>query len=130
MTMGPHERAFLSDPEYYRRFETLLKRLAAGDDPVFFRAPAVVVIHSEAMIPTPREDCVLAGYNMVLAAESLGIGTCFVSLAQNALNTSAKCKQIIGLDRDDHVYAVVVMGYPAVRYQRPVPKRDRPVRWL
>ena len=128
--MGPHERSFLNDPEYYRRFETLLDRLDAGEDPVFCRAPAVVVVHSQTMIPTPKEDCVLAGYNMVLTAQSLGIGTCFVSLAQNALNSSAKCRQIIGLGLGDHVHAVVVMGYPAVRYRRPVPKRERPVHWL
>ena len=130
LTLGPHERAFLSDPEYYRRFEVLLDRLDLGEDPVFYRAPSVVVIHSKAVIPTPKEDCVLAGYNMVLMAQSLGLGTCFVSLAQNALNSSARCKRIIGLDPSDHVYAVVAMGHPAVRFRRPVPKCERRVRWL
>lgn len=42
-----------------------LDRFQAGDDPVFYDAPAVIVIHTPELIPTPQEDCLLAGFAMV-----------------------------------------------------------------
>jgi hypothetical protein len=67
------------------------------------------------------------GYNIVLAAETMGLGSCFVSLAQNAINSSRRCKNILGLDPREQVYAVVVVGHPAVRFHRAVPRKPVPV---
>lgn len=127
--LGSYERAFLTDPDYSRRMKDLLDRLDAGDDPVFYGAPAVVMIHSKALIPTPEEDSILAGYNIVLTAQALGLGSCFVSLAQKATNGSDRCKAILGLTPEDQIHAVVLLGYPAVRYRRAVPKLPRPIHW-
>jgi nitroreductase len=128
--LGPYERAFLSDPDYGQRMMELLDRFQAGDDPVFYRAPAVIIVHTKELIPTPQEDCVLAGFAMVLMAQALGLGTCFVSLAHKGLNVSKQAKALIGLVPQDSVHAVVVLGYPDVTYRRPVPEQDEPVRWV
>jgi nitroreductase/NAD-dependent dihydropyrimidine dehydrogenase PreA subunit len=128
--LGPYEQAFLRDPDYSARIKDLLDRFHAGDDPVFYRAPAAIVIHSRALIPTPKEDSILAGYNMVLMAQTLGLGTCFVTLAQKALNANPRCKAILGLDPGEQVHAVVLLGYPAVRYRRAAPKPLRPIHWV
>jgi nitroreductase/NAD-dependent dihydropyrimidine dehydrogenase PreA subunit len=121
-------RAFLRDRTYLRRITFLLDRFAAGEDPIFYKAPAIVFVHSAQPIPTPREDSILAAYNIVLAAQTLGIGSCFVSLAQNAINSSRALKAILGMDRREQIHAVVVLGYSAVRFQRLVPRTAVPVR--
>ena len=72
------------------------------------------MVHSRVPIPTPKEDCVIAGFAICLAAEAMGLGACFVSLAQNAINASARCRSVLGLSPSDRVHAVVVVGYPAV----------------
>jgi nitroreductase len=128
--LGPYERTFLRDPDYSQRMKDLLDRFHAGEDPVFYHAPAVIVIHSQELIPTPHEDSVLAGYNMTLMAQALGLGSCFVTLGQKAINASARCKAIVGLDPKDQVHAIVLLGYPAVRYRRVVPKPLRPIQWI
>jgi nitroreductase len=89
-----------------------------------------VVIHSKELIPTPKEDSILAGYNIVLMAQSLGLGTCFVTLAQNAIDSSRACKAILGLSPKEQVYAVVLLGYPDVRFLRAVPKEQKAIHWL
>ena len=81
-------------------------------------------------MPTPKEDCVLAAYNIILMAESMGLGTCIVTLAQNGINENKKCKEIIGLSPRDDVHAVVVIGYPEKRFLRPVPKIPKTVRYV
>jgi nitroreductase len=111
--VGPFTREFLRDREYAARMRSLLAQLEAGEDPVFHGAPAAIVIHSRELIPTPKEDAVIAGFALSLAAHSMGMGSCFVTLAQNALNASARCRAVLGLSPREKVHAVVVIGYPA-----------------
>jgi hypothetical protein len=123
-------RGFLKDKGYRVRIKKLVERLDTGED-VFFRdAPVIVILHSKAVIPTPKEDCILAGYNITMLAQSNGLGSCFVTLAQNAVNASIKCKKIIGLLRNDNIYAVVILGYPTVQHIRSAPKREKTIHWL
>jgi hypothetical protein len=128
--LSPPDRAFLNDPEYGRRMKLLLDRFHAGDDPVFYHAPAAIIIHTPELIPTPQEDSILAGFAMVMIAQTLGLGTCFVSLAHKGLSASAQCKALVGIAPKDHIHAVILLGYPEVSYRRPVPKPERAVRWV
>ncbi len=75
--VGRYMKAFLKDPEYGGRIRDLISRMEAGEDPVFYNAPIIVVIHSRELIPTPREDSVLAGYALCLARACSGTGNLF-----------------------------------------------------
>jgi nitroreductase len=110
--VGPFMREFLRDREYAGRMRALLARLEAGEDPVFHGAPVAIVIHSAELIPTPKEDSVIAGFALALSAHTMGLGSCFVTLAQSALNARARCRAILGLSPREKVHAVVVVGYP------------------
>jgi len=123
-------RRFLKDPAYRNRMTDLFNRISSGEDPIFYGAPVIIVIHSKAEIPTPKEDSVLAGYNMTLMAQALGLGTCFVTLAQKAINSSSKCKSILNLSKEDTVHAVILLGYPSVNYLRPAPRFVKEVQAL
>jgi nitroreductase/NAD-dependent dihydropyrimidine dehydrogenase PreA subunit len=120
--VGPYIRAFLVDPEYGGRIADLLAKLRHGEDPIFYGAPTVILFHSRVLIPTPKEDCLLAAYALALAAHASSLGSCFVTLAQSAINSSHACKRILGLAPGDAVHAVLVLGYPAVRFLRPAPR--------
>jgi nitroreductase len=128
--LSPYERAFLSDPDYGRRMKVLLDRFHAGDDPVFYHAPAAIILHTPELIPTPQEDSILAGFAMVLMAQTLGLGTCFVSLAHKGLSASRHCKEMVGIAPQDHIHAVLLLGYPDVSYRRPAPKPEKSIHWV
>ncbi len=121
-------REFLSDRFYFRQISYLLDQFDQGGDPIFYRAPVIVLVHSKRLIPTPREDCILAAYNMVLAAESSGLGSCFVSLAQKGINASPALKRLLGMEAGEQVHAVLVMGYPAVQYNRAIYRDPVPMK--
>ncbi len=123
-------REFLKSKTYRSRMKELLSRISEGDDPFFHHSPAIIIIHSKDQIPTPKEDAILAGYNICLVAQTLGLGTCFVTLAQNAFNSSRKCKEILNLAEEDNVYAVVTLGYPAVHHLRIAPKPAKQINWI
>jgi nitroreductase len=124
--VGPSTREFLRDREYGPRMQALLRRLEAGEDPIFYGAPSAITIHSRVPIPTPKEDSVIAGFALCLAAEAMGLGACFVTLAQNAINASARCRRILGLSRSDRVHAVVIVGYPALDRPQGEPRERTP----
>ncbi len=123
-------RAFLQDTTYLKRVSYLLDQYQRGEDPVFYNAPLIIIIHSDALIPTPREDSVLAAYNIVLMAQTLGLGSCFVSFAQNAINANRTCKKILNMSPADRVHAVVVLGYPTVQFRRAIPRELKMFQWL
>ena len=119
---GPYVRAFLRDGEYGPRMARLLGKLRRGEDPLFYSAPVVFFFHSRALIPTPREDCVIAAFAVSLAAQAAGLGCCLVTLAQSAVNASRRCKELLGMSADSSVHAVLVLGRAAS------PAEERPAR--
>ena len=87
-------KEFLKDRFYLGQITYLLEQFDRGIDPIFYNAPIVILVHTQRLIPTPREDCILAAYNMVLAAEHTGLGSCFVSLAQKGINMNRVLKKV------------------------------------
>jgi len=126
--LGPEKvRAALGDGNFYDKIRGMLES-DGGRDLVFYGAPLIFIFHSKRLLPTPKEDCVLAAYNLVLAAHAIDIGCCFVSLAQQAIDADASCKRLIGLERHDRVHAVVVLGKRGIRHRRPAYREPKSIR--
>ena len=73
--------------------------------------------------------------NMVLAAHSLGLGTCYVGLAVNTLNKDLKSKirfkKKLGLEWPyDRPSMFLLLGYPAAKIDRAVPRDFPKVEWI
>ena len=118
--LGKVAGAFLNDDEYRKRFVALVEGIDKGRDPLFYGAPMVMLFHCKELMPTPEEDAVIAAYNVSLAATAMGLGTCFVSMAQKAIEASRKVRRTIGLSGNQRILAVLAVGYPAVRRVRSV----------
>ena len=88
----------------------------------------VMLFHSSSLIPTPEEDAVLAAYNVALTAQTAGLGSCFVSMAQKAIRSSRSVRKSIGIPAANRVLAVLVVGYPVHRRMRPVLRRPVPMK--
>lgn len=79
---------------------------------LFHGATTVIVIYAMSGRLHPNEDCCLAAENLMLAAYSLGLGTCPVGFARPWFDLPEIKRE---LDVPDHYSAVfpVVVGYPA-----------------
>jgi len=115
------------DPEFYIRISQIYSRMKTEENNIFYDAPLVMMFHTERLLPTALEDCILAAYNVVLAAESLDLGSCFVSLSQQALSSSRKIRASMGIPPGDRIHAVLVLGFPAAHYRRTVPRMKKNV---
>jgi nitroreductase len=115
--------------EYLRdsvpKFEYAYKKMKEGEDPLFYHAPVVILTHAESWDSSSPFNCSAALYQSSLMAQSLGLGCCFNGLLVNAVNHNRRIKGWLGIPADHACYAAMTLGYPEVRYQRPV-HRDPP----
>jgi hypothetical protein len=117
----------LRDPFYFKKILNHIEDIENKDDPVFYHAPAIFIFHTNRIMPTAKEDCILAAYNVVLVSETLGLGSCFVSLSQQAISNSNKCKKILSIPASHRVEAVVIVGHPKRFYKRPAVRNSKKV---
>jgi nitroreductase/NAD-dependent dihydropyrimidine dehydrogenase PreA subunit len=110
-------------------FERLARERAQGEDPIFFRAPVVLVAHVPEEDYFGRDDAVYAAYNVMLVASAAGLGTCHVGYFMVALERSQKLRGMLGLSEGRRVEVVLTLGYPRYRFRRMPVRRRQGVEW-
>ncbi len=100
-----------------------------GKDPVFYRAPVVLIGHSPSGSPFGRDDAIYATYNIMLAAESYGLGTCQIGDFQLVVEKSGRLLRRIGLPKGRKPQVALVLGYPAHEFRRGLPRRSPTLLW-
>lgn len=89
-----------------------------GTDRLFHGAPAAILVGSRPGASCPAEDALLATQNILLAAHALGLGSCLIGFAVEALKRDRSIAEAVGIPAKEPVYAVIVLGYPDERYLR------------
>ena len=108
---------------YFREYHDSIKEALAewensAIDNLFHGATAAIVIGSKPGASCPAEDTLLATQNILLAAHSMGLGTCLIGFAVEAMKQDVTIKRILGIPDDEKVYSVIALGYPDEKYQR------------
>ena len=96
----------------------------------FYGAPVVLAVVVEKSIPTGINDGSLAMGNMLLAAHSLGIGSCWIHRAKEVFeDEEAKALlRSLGLEGDYLGIAHCVLGYPTDETPAaPLPRKENRV---
>ena len=105
--------------DHYRTVrEGLEKWEREGRDLLFHGAPAVLVVGGKTGASCPAEDALLATQNILLAAHVLGLGTCLIGFAIEAMKRDRSILRGIHMPDDEAAYAVIALGYPAETYRR------------
>ena len=99
--------------------------MGVKSDP-FYGAPTVVLVLADATKPTAVQDGSLVMGNLMLAAHSLGLGSCWINRAKEEFATEegkALLKQW-GIEGDYIGVGHCVLGYPAVDLPKPAPRKE------
>jgi nitroreductase/Pyruvate/2-oxoacid:ferredoxin oxidoreductase delta subunit len=120
---------------YYRRhYATTTKALRewdeAGRDRLFHGATAVILIGSKAGASCPDEDALLASQNILLASHAMGLGSCLIGFAVEAMRRDAQIGARLGIPQEETIHSVIALGWPAVRYQRLTGRQPLAPRWF
>jgi nitroreductase/Pyruvate/2-oxoacid:ferredoxin oxidoreductase delta subunit len=104
--------------EYYQSVKDGLKEWELyGRDRLFNGAPAVIVVASRPGGSCPMEDALLATQNILLAAHSMGLGTCLIGFAVDAIKHDSSIQQFLKIPAEETVYSVIAIGYPEEKYE-------------
>lgn len=105
---------------YYAKVADALRRWnETGEDLLFHGAPAAVIVGSRPGASCPAEDALLATGQMLLAARAMGLGTCLVGYAVEAMRRDPVVQKAVGMPGEETVYAVMALGRPDEKYLRP-----------
>lgn len=101
---------------------------AAVSDPIYYDAPAVVFVIGSGM--TSDLDTPMVCENIMLAARSLDIGSCWVYFGQLALEDQ-EVRDALEMREGEKVYGPILLGYPkGGEFPAPPKKKDAVIKWI
>lgn len=109
--------------------DRLVARQEMGLDPIFHRAPALMVFHSGGGASTPKDDCVIAAQTAVLAARTVGLESCYIGFLEQAARQHKPVADELGLDMAKRSMIAMVLGFPKYKFTRSTYRRPIQVRW-
>ena len=105
---------------YYHQVADSLKRWdEKREDLLFHGATAVMVISMRPGASCAHDDALLAAQNICLGAHTMGIGSCLIGFAVEAMQRDPKIAKVIGIPAEETVYAVIALGRPKFKYPNP-----------
>jgi len=103
-------------------YENYLADPANKRDDLFFETPCLLILSGT------ETSCGLAASNIELMAYSLGLGCLYSGFIRRAVNASPEAREVLGLIEKDAVI-VLLVGYPAITYQRSTPRKTPQINW-
>ena len=104
---------------YYRKVKEALEEWhVSGKDRLFHGSTAAILVGSKPGASCPAEDALLATQNILLAAHSMGLGSCLIGYAVAAMKKDPSIQKSIGIPSEEEIHAVIALGYPDEVYQR------------
>lgn len=107
-----------------------LSLMTEGGLSIWHGAPTVILIFKDVRgISSPDLDCGIAGQNMVLAAHSMGLGTCWTGFAKLAFRYSKKWKKRFNIEFPYKWAISLAIGWPKGEPDGMVTRPTHPVDW-
>jgi len=115
------QEEFYNDPSLRKQTEHQFESFGKYfESPLYYDAPHVIFVNSSF-------NMMMEGFNIGiivtygrLAAQSLGLGTCWNGYTEMAMNLFPKLKKVVGIR--GKVFGVFTLGYPDVTYYRIPPR--------
>jgi len=120
----------LDSPGLLEGVNAMIGHREQGRDPILFDAPVVIAVYYPNMGSLSLLDPTIAFTYGMLAAHSLGLGSCWIGFAIQSLYRNAKMRRLLGVPNDMLIAGVMTLGYPVPVYHRIPPRNRLQVRWL
>ena len=113
------------DPKDKVKMENVLER---GHN--FHRPAAIVFVVGDPRIALSEASAQYALYNVMLYAQTRGVGSCLWGNGQVFLDRSRAARARLGLMGHEHILGALGLGYPAVRFRNKVEGKRLDIRWV
>ena len=106
-----------------------IKVIAEGKLKLLHGAPTVILIFKDKRgAAKPELDCGICGQNMILAAHSLGLGTCWVGFVE-LLKYGTKWRRKLGISFPYDLVEAIAIGYPVGNPDGIIERELQEVEW-
>jgi nitroreductase len=116
----------------YQSFNAAILRAKKGGFDFLYSAPTLVVTANQKNYGNAMADCSTALENMMLAAASLKVGSCWINqlrwLREN--ETLVAYLQKLGLGEDEIVCGSLALGYSDQKEQPPLERKGNPITFV
>ena len=122
----------VTDKSVRDRLSRLNAEIMGTDSDPFYGAPAVLIVLADKNAPTYLYDGSLVMGNLMLAAHSLGIGSCWIHRAKEVF-ASEEGKVLLkkwGVEGDYEGIGHCVLGYPASDIPKAKPRKENYVYYV
>lgn len=133
------ERAFSQmeiTENMYRSLQNSINLSKKGGYVFCYNAPVLIIVANKKDYGNNQADCALALENMMLEANELDLGSCYINQLK-WLNEDQKILsylQSLGINEDERVYGSLIVGYPDTNDGKPLrkvlPRKGNEVTWL
>ena len=96
------------DPELYEKVMAFYEALPEPKDLVYYSAPVILFVIGPI---SNAVSCALACENIMLAACSFGLGSCYTGFG-SMVKGDADVVQALELAEDERIYGPILLGYP------------------
>lgn len=110
-----------------------LKEFGANENfHLFYNAPTIIVISGEKSAIASGADCAAATQNMLVAAESLNIGTCWIGLVRPLFKgeRADEFAKLFNIPEGYELNYAVAVGYKTAENAQAAPRRENTVDFI
>ena len=104
------------------------KMLRSEEFDIFYNAPVLIIVLGNKNAPTADFDCAMCAQNMMLAAHSMGLGSCWIGTAC-LVQDNPEMLQKLKIPEDYKVVAPIIFGYGGTVPAAP-PRNDPVITWI
>ncbi|WP_160671115.1 nitroreductase family protein [Clostridium sp. C8-1-8] len=112
--------------------EAMVKRAQSDNFKPFYNAPTLIIVSGDKNAIAPKADCGAATENLLVAAEALGIGSCWLG-SSDAIFSSPKAeelKKILGIPENYEPLYSAIFGYKANDNAKAAPRKENTVNYI
>jgi nitroreductase/NAD-dependent dihydropyrimidine dehydrogenase PreA subunit len=123
-------KQLLTDPGTKPTINMMIEDYENGGDPIFYEAPCVILLDSPKYGNMAGNDAGIALAHGMLAAESLGLGSCWIGFAQEAVNRKKVIRKWLNYPKGNRCHGALILGYPKMRFLKAPPRKKLRVNWI
>ena len=120
----------------YRSLQNSINLSKKGGYVFCYNAPVLIIVANKKEYGNNQADCALALENMMLEANELDLGSCYINQLKwiNEDQKILSYLQSLGMNEDERVYGSLIVGYPDTNDGKPLrkalPRKGNEVTWL
>jgi len=119
----PLGKLFIKELRTKRAIDFIDKLKHTDEDIIYYNAPLLILVFADKKNRFTTIDCSLAAQNMMLAAQSLGIGSCYIGFSK-LIENDRKIFSELKIPKNFRIICSLIFGYPQEEIKT-IPNRNR-----